>query len=111
MLDFADDTEDDDDENTGRSFATSAILNASDMDIILWAYEYGLTKYNNRTDFNGSRPITREQAAAMMNRYYQNVLHKSLPSSRIDCQFADSADADWSLVRDIEEACRYRAFR
>lgn len=69
------------------------------------AYQFGITKYNNLTDFRAESLVTREQIAKMMLQFTKATNRKN-STGEFDCGFTDLNTTDPTLTNYITDACK-----
>lgn len=73
-------------------------------DLVTWAYNNGITKFDTVDGFNGDVAITRQQAAKMfMARLQSTNLPIAMPA--IYCVFEDETSIDPTLTASVNSAC------
>ena len=72
-------------------------------DIVLWAYNNGLTKYNTVATFGWDRTISRQEAAAIASRFAIDVLGRQV--MLCDLSYTDADQIDVNLGVAVFNAC------
>lgn len=73
-------------------------------DLVTWAYNNGITKFDTVDGFNGDSAITRQQAAKMfMARLQSTNLPIAMP--KIYCVFEDETSIDPTLKASVNDVC------
>ncbi len=85
---------------------------SSSAELITWAHESGITKFDSWASFHADAPVTREQAAKMIVTWVgsHNELGLSMPDG-VNCSFKDAASIDSTLSYGVESACAYGLFK
>lgn len=85
------------------------IVELSSQDYVTWAYENALTRYSSLTQFGYDRPLTRQEAAAILSRSAEKVWGLRYASYPDICNIAysDEASFDPTLQSDIYAACAH----
>lgn len=77
----------------------------SELDQALkFAYQFGITKYNNLTNFKSETLVTREQVSKMMLQFAK-AMSRTNAKSTFDCAFTDLNITDPTLTNYITDAC------
>lgn len=77
----------------------------SDLDQALsMAYQFGITKYSNLTDFRSESLVTREQIAKMMLQFAK-AMSRNGSKWDFNCAFTDLNTTDPTLTNYITDAC------
>jgi len=80
-------------------------------DAISWMYENGLTIHNNKTDFNATRWLRRDEAAKFYVNFSKLLGKTTYVKTANQCVFSDINDS-WSDLKDIVvESCRLWLFQ
>lgn len=89
----------------------SSALAATSNELITRGHNNGLTKYESRTSFNATAPVTREQAAKMITAWIQTHHELNRTAADIACTFNDASTIDETLSYNVELACQYGLFK
>lgn len=80
-------------------------------DAISWMYDNGLTIHNNKTDFNATRWLRRDEAAKFYVSFAKLLWKTSYVKTTNQCIFSDINNS-WSDLKDIViESCRLGLFQ
>lgn len=82
-------------------------------DIVTWAYDLGITKYSNTTQFMYDAPVTREQAAKMIMTAIDtsSVEQWMIKQQDGSCEWNDADQIDISLINYVDVSCEKWLFR
>lgn len=80
------------------------------IEALYFAYDNGLTKYNNIATFAPYTILTREQAAKMISVFAQKIMWIQ-EKPELTCIFKDIAQADTSLQEAIGTSCKLGIFK
>lgn len=73
-------------------------------DVVTWAYNNGITKFDTVDDFHGNVAITRQQAAKMFMARLQST-NQPFAMPAIYCVFEDEASIDPTLKASVNDVC------
>ena len=80
-------------------------------DAISWMYDNGLTIHNNKTDFNATRWLRRDEAAKFYVNFAKLLGKTTYVKTSSQCVFSD-INSSWSDLKDIVvESCRLWLFQ
>lgn len=91
-------------------FAQEVFFDQDLEDAVQWMYTNDLTRYDNIQDYRPADTLTREQAA----KFFWNFalfMDKSTVKWADECQFSDTANADYTLTPHILSSCMLGIFQ
>lgn len=94
------------------TFASGGLhYDAPSKEVITWAYNNGITKYDSLAKYNASAPVTREQAAKMIIARMRSNNNLVIPMPDILCVFNDQSMIDTTLLTSVQDACAVGLFK
>lgn len=92
-------------------FAASPMEHISTDDMISWAHDSGITKFDSWNSFGADMAVTREQAAKMITTWIGMHHQLGWGMTAETCTFTDADKIDPTLIYGVESACAYGLFK
>ena len=80
-------------------------------DAISWMYDNGLTIHNNKTDFNATRGLRRDEAAKFFVNFATLLGKTTYVKTTSQCTFSDINTSRSDLKDIVIESCRLGLFQ